>query len=149
MSEQASIGEAATRTGVKTETIRYYERIGLVRKPRRTGGGHRIYDGDELARLGFIRRARELGFPIQEVRGLLNLVDDPGHTCEEVHTVASEHAARVRAKIEDLQAMQSVLDETITQCAGGTIPDCPLISALQPRPGTPASPHAPVTNSDL
>lgn len=133
MTANVTIGEAAKRTGVKTETIRFYERIGLIPAPLRTGGGHRVYDDGRVERLRFIRRARELGFAVQQVRSLLTMVDEPGHTCDEVSALALEHLGSVRRRIEDLRVMERVLAETVTRCAGGTVPHCPIIDALQPH----------------
>ena len=133
MSENISIGEAAERTGVKTETIRFYERVGLIPAPLRTGGGHRVFDAERVERLAFIRRARELGFSVDQVRGLLMMVDEPGHTCGEVSALALGHLESVRQRIGDLRAMESVLTEMLTKCAGGTVPHCPIIETLQPH----------------
>ena len=132
MGEQISIGAAAERTGVKTETIRFYERVGLIPAPLRTEGGHRVYDNERVERLAFIRRARELGFPLDQVRGLFRMVDEPGHTCAEVGALAESHLGTVRSRIADLRAMETVLKEMVASCSGGTVPDCPIISTLQP-----------------
>ena len=127
-----AVGEFSRRTGCNIETIRYYERIGLLPKPRREKGGRfRRYDRDDVARLRFIRRARQLGFTLDEVRGLLRLARRDG---EEVRTeargIAAAHVAGIRAKIADLQAMDRVLTDAICECDGGQRPRCPLIEVL-------------------
>ena len=125
-----SIGKAAQRSGVKVETIRFYERSGLVAAPPRTAGGHRVYDARAVERLGFLRRARELGFTLGQVRELLALADETGESCAAVRTLADGHLAEVRARIADLARMEAVLDDMVARCAGGTVPDCPILEAL-------------------
>ncbi len=124
------IGALSTRTGVNIETIRYYEREGLLPHPPRTAGGHRSYSEDHLKRLTFIRRSRELGFSIADIRGLLALVDGRSYTCGEVKALTLEHAESVRRKIFDLQRMEKMLVEIASGCEGGTVPDCPIIDTL-------------------
>jgi MerR family transcriptional regulator, mercuric resistance operon regulatory protein len=124
------IGALSVRAGVHTETVRYYERIGIMPKPPRTEGGHRIYDADHLKRLTFIRRARGLGFSLEEVRGLLKLVDGGGLTCGEVQGMTLAHAADIRRKIDDLVRMERMLSEMAAQCEGGDVPQCPALDAL-------------------
>jgi MerR family transcriptional regulator, mercuric resistance operon regulatory protein len=127
-----SIGMLATLSGVNLETIRYYERIGLVAPPERTAGGHRQYAEPALRRLVFIRRARELGFGIQAIRVLLDL-SEPGHrSCGDVRTIAASHLAEVRAKIADLIRLESVLAETVSRCAANDpAPNCPVLEMLE------------------
>ncbi len=120
----------AERTGVHIETVRYYERIGLLPAPPRSEGGHRIYDEDLLRRLNFIRRSRELGFTLDEVRGLLLLVDGGDYTCGEVEVLTIAHLGKVRRKLADLKRMEKVLREMIARCEGGEVPECPVIEAL-------------------
>jgi MerR family transcriptional regulator, mercuric resistance operon regulatory protein len=125
------IGELAHRTSCNVETIRYYEGIGLLPPPRRPGGRFRRYDGDDIARLRFIRRARQLGFTLDDVRGLLRLATAEGEdVCAEARRLASTHVAGIRAKIADLQAMELVLSDAIRECAAGQRPTCPLIEVL-------------------
>ena len=124
-----TIGALSSRTGCKVETIRYYEQIGLLPAPPRTGGGHRAYGDAHLRRLSFIRRARHLGFALTEVRTLLGL-SDGGGSCAEVQAVTLDHLAQVRRKIGDLRRLESVLKKMAAQCEGGAIPDCPIIEAL-------------------
>ena len=123
-------GVIAKRTGVNIETVRYYERIGLLPAPPRSKGGHRIYDEDLLRRLNFIRRSRELGFTLNEVRGLLLLVDGGNYTCAEVEALTSAHLGEVRRKLADLKRLEKVLREMVAGCEGGEIPECPVIEAL-------------------
>jgi MerR family mercuric resistance operon transcriptional regulator len=142
----ASIGLAADQSGVSIETIRYYERIGLVPKPRRTSGGRRVYAEDDVRRLAFIRRARALGFSLDEVRGLLALATSPD-ACPEVRELTMAHLARVRARIEELRRLERSLEARVAACADGGRAGCPIIEALAgpaehpgaaPRPFNPA-----------
>ncbi len=125
-----TIGGLSKGTGCNIETIRYYERIGLMPTPPRSQGGHRLYDEEHLKRLTFIRRSRELGFTLKEVRDLLRLVDGGSYTCAEVRTLTLDHAGEVRRKIEDLRKLEDVLKEMAAQCEGGEVPQCPIIDAL-------------------
>jgi MerR family mercuric resistance operon transcriptional regulator len=124
-----SIGELAEHTGVGIETIRYYEREGLLPRVRRTQGGHRLFDDTHLHRLLFIRRSRELGFSGAEVRALLRLVDG-GYTCGEVRDLTLERLTDVRMKIADLRRLEKTLAEISSKCRGGNVPECPVIEAL-------------------
>jgi MerR family mercuric resistance operon transcriptional regulator len=129
-SERIAIGRLSHHTGTNIETIRYYERVGLLPAPARSAGGYRLYGADHLKRLSFIRRARALGFSIGEVRTLLRLADERKRPCAEVRAVAEAHLKDVRAKIGDLKTMERVLTETVARCAKGTGSHCPLIDAL-------------------
>lgn len=120
----------AQRTGCNLETIRYYEKIGVMPDPPRTASGHRIYDDSHVARLRFILRARELGFAIEQIRGLLDLVDGGTQTCAEVKERTERHLADVRAKIADLRRIEKVLASTAAQCSGDEVPECPVLKAL-------------------
>lgn len=124
------IGALSKRSSVHIETIRYYEREGLIPAPPRTPGGHRSYGEDHVRRLTFIRRTRELGFTVEEIRGLLQLVDGGDYTCEEVKEITIRHAEDVKTKIADLRKMESVLRKMASQCAGGSVPECPIIETL-------------------
>ena len=128
-----TIGELSKRTGCIIETIRYYERIEIMPEPPRTEGGHRSYDGDHLKRLTFIRRGRELGFTLQEVRDLLRLVDGGTFTCDEVKALTLDHAAEIGRKIEDLKNLERVLKDMAAQCDRGNVPECPIVEALTRR----------------
>ena len=127
-----AIGELSRQTGCNIETIRYYERIGLLPKARREGGGRfRRYDADDIARLRFIRRARQLGFTLGEVRGLLRLAASDGQNARiEARSLAIAHVADIRAKIADLQAMERVLTDAICACDAGRESRCPLIEVI-------------------
>jgi len=125
-----SIGELGRRTDTKVETIRYYERIGLIPAPARSDGGHRLYGGGHLLRLNFVRRARDLGFTLNEVRALLDLAEQRDRPCTEVREVAAVHLTDVRSKIVSLRAMERVLSDMVARCAEGSTPDCPIIEAL-------------------
>lgn len=127
---KAGIGELSRRTGVNIETIRYYERIGMLPPPPRSSGGRRVYGPEHVARLRFVRRARELGFTLDEVRRLLELAEGGSRSCEEVQAVALDHLERVRAKIADLRRMEATLDAFAARCSENETPDCPIIEAL-------------------
>jgi len=127
---QLAIGELSRRTGCNIETIRYYERIGVLRRPARTEGGFRRYSLNDLRRLAFVRRARNLGFTLDEVRALLRLADRRERSCAAVRNLAADHLNDVRAKIADLKKMERILHGMVLQCADGTLPDCPLIETL-------------------
>jgi MerR family transcriptional regulator, mercuric resistance operon regulatory protein len=123
------IGELSRRTGCNIETIRYYERIGLLREPARSAGRYRVYDGD-VRRLAFIRRARELSFKLDEVRTLLTLSANDEAARADVRELAESHLAEGRAKIADLRAMERVLADAVRRCAAGEALGCPIIDAL-------------------
>lgn len=120
----------ARRTACNLETIRYYEKIGMMPDPPRTGSGYRVYDESHVSRLRFILRARELGFAIEEIRGLLGLVDGGTQTCAEVKERTERHLSDVRAKIADLKRIEKVLAATAAQCSGEQVPECPVLDAL-------------------
>ncbi len=128
------IGELSQATGCNIETIRYYERIGLLRAPARTAGRFRRYSLADTKRLAFVRRARNLGFTLEEVRGLLRLADKRDRSCAEVRDLAAFRLRDVRAKISDLRKMERILRGMVLQCADGTLPDCPLIESLSALP---------------
>ncbi|MGE4302634.1 MAG: helix-turn-helix domain-containing protein [Novosphingobium sp.] len=127
-----TIGELGKATSTNVETIRYYERIGLLAKPERTSGNYRSYGKAELGRLSFIRRARDLGFPLDRVRALLSLSDDRTRNCAMVDALARDHLAEVERKIADLTALRSELSALLDTCDGGTVGDCRIIEALAP-----------------
>jgi len=128
--ERYSIGQLGEQAGVNFETVRYYERIGLMPKPPRTSGGHRVYDRVHLKRLGFIRRSRELGFSLDEIRALLSLVDGGDYTCGEVRDLTLAHLAEVRGKIADLRRLERSLRAMADECTGDQVPECPVIDVL-------------------
>lgn len=129
-----TIGTLSERTGVNIETIRYYERIKLLPSPPRTTGNQRVYDEGHQRRLSFIRRARELGFSIEDIRSLLTLVDRHTVTCGEVQGVAERQLATVRTKIADLRRLERVLKDMTASCAGGAVPECPILDTLFEAP---------------
>lgn len=127
---QLTRGSLANKTGVNAETIRYYEKAGLMPDPPRTTGGHRLYDESLVRRLFFIRRCRELGFTLDEVRELLNLVDEDDYTCADILQNAKAHITKIRGKIRDLRKMENTLKTISSQCSGEDVPECPIIEAL-------------------
>ena len=129
---ELTIGTLAALTGCKPETIRYYEQVGVLSKPARTEGGQRRYEREHHQRLNFVRRARDLGFPLEEVRGLLRLVDEPGHTCAEVEKVARKHLDGVQSRLADLRALEGVLLCRLSP----SVAVAQFHSALSSRPST-------------
>ena len=127
-----TIGQLARKTGVGVETIRFYERQGLVREPARRPSGYRQYPRDEIRRLRFIRRAKELGFTLREIQDLLALTERPDASCAQVRDHAARKLEQVRAKIRDLQAIETALGSLITACPGDSsaLGCCPVLSAL-------------------
>lgn len=128
-----TIGDLGKATGTKVETIRYYERVGLLPKPPRTSGNYRDYGQAELGRLSFIRRARDLGFSLDQVRALLKLSGDQSRDCTGIDRIAEAHLLEVDRKIADLTALRRELKAVIESCDGGTIADCRIVEALGPR----------------
>jgi len=125
-----SIGQLSRATGIHIETIRYYERIGLLPNPPRSRGGHRAFDENHLKRLTFIARARDLGFPLREIRALLSLAERDSFTCDEMRDLTLDHLASIRAKIDDLERLEATLEEVSSKCRGGSTPECPILDAL-------------------
>ncbi len=125
-----AIGQMSRETGVNIETIRYYERIGILPKPDRTAGGNRQYNEDQLKRLNFIRRSRDLGFRLDEIRGLFEMVDRKDFTCGEVHDLTVDHLASVRDKISNLKKLEKALSAMVSECSRGDVPDCPILDTL-------------------
>ena len=112
------------------ETIRYYERIKMLPAPPRTASGRRVYGPAEKRILAFIRRSRELGFTLEEIRALLDLGGPERASCADVHKIASAHLAKVRSKLSDLAKLEAFLSETVARCADGAAPDCPVLDIL-------------------
>lgn len=127
--EEMPIGALSRRTGCAIETIRFYERAGVLPAPRRHGR-YRFYGAGDVGRLVFVRRARELGFTLDEVRALLGLAASDNEVCPDVRELAAGHLAKVRAKLAGLRAMERVLAEAVAQCDAGQQARCPLIDAL-------------------
>lgn len=124
------IGTLSAETGVNIETIRYYEKIGLIPAPPRTEGRQRVYDAIHLKRLTFIRRGRELGFSLDQIRELLGLVRGHDLTCGDVKTMTDTHVTDIRRKVKDLKKLERVLTQLSAQCGGDAVPDCPILEAL-------------------
>ncbi|MBB4612752.1 MULTISPECIES: MerR family transcriptional regulator [Sphingomonadales] len=124
------IGELSRATGTNIETIRYYERIGLLPEPARTAGNYRSYGEAHRTRLAFVRHSRELGFTIEEVRSLLDLADHPERECCEADRIATRHLAQVEEKIGQLVTLRDELSRIIGRCRGGLAADCRVIEAL-------------------
>ncbi|WP_404338139.1 helix-turn-helix domain-containing protein [Sphingomonas sp. MMS12-HWE2-04] len=128
---QVTIGGLSTATGVKIETIRYYERAGLISPPLRTGGNYRSYAPEDVVRLRFIKRTRDLGFRLEEVRALLDISVQQDRDCCEIDALATEHLAEVDRKIADLTSLRQQLSSMIASCRGGTVADCQILEAFQ------------------
>ena len=124
------IGELSRATGTNIETIRYYERIGLLPEPDRTAANYRSYGDAHRARLAFVRHSRDLGFTIEEVRSLLDLSDDPSRDCGEADRIASAHLEQVEEKIAQLTLLRNELTRIVGRCRGGVAADCRVIEAL-------------------
>lgn len=125
-----TIGKLAAAAGINLETVRYYERIKLMPEPSRTASGHRAYERDHLRRLRFIRRARELGFGIEDIRTLLGVAGPSHSSCGEVREIAEAHLITVRDKLADLGKLERILDETVSRCAANSDPSCPVLEML-------------------
>ena len=132
--EPLLIGKLADRTGVNVETIRYYERIGLLPPPPRTQGRHRAYDERHAQRLGFIRRGRELGFSLHDIRTLLELADDRNPACTTAKDVTLRHLTNVRGKIASLRKLERALRDMTDACTPGKQLSCPIIETLSAAP---------------
>ena len=124
-----AIGEAARQSGVSIETIRYYEREGIISKASRTPSGRRVYSRAEIAELQFIKRCRDLGFSIQDAVALRGLAGQPAGACETVERLGRQHLAEVKAKIAELRRLELALGELVANCQGGR-QDCPMLDAL-------------------
>jgi MerR family mercuric resistance operon transcriptional regulator len=131
--EGLTIGKLSELTGVNIETIRYYEKIGMLPPPPRTESGRRIYGPTESRILAFIRRSRELGFSPDEVRTLLRLGGPEKASCREIRQIATHHLDGIRAKISDLRKLERLLSKTVAQCTGTTAPICPVLDILDVR----------------
>ena len=127
------IGELSRQTGVHIETIRYYERIGFVPPPPRGADGRRAFDAEDVKRLCFIKRSRDMGFSQDEVRALLRLADGGAKSCGEVRALAETHLKDIRAKIRDLKKMEAILAVTVSKCTGEGAPACPVLDALSAK----------------
>ena len=124
------IGHLSRATSTKVETIRFYEAKGLIASPARTTSNYRDYGVNDLRRLSFIRRSRDLGFSLDQVRVLLNLSDDGGRSCAEVDAIATKQLVEVERKIADLKSLRKELGSLIRDCRQGTVAECRIIDAL-------------------
>jgi DNA-binding transcriptional MerR regulator len=128
-----SIGQLSKATGVKVVTIRYYEQIRLMPAPLRTDGNYRAYKREHLHRLQFIRRCRDLGFTLDQLRDLLRLSTQAGQACAGVDRITDNHLREIESKIADLKKLASELRRIKNRCSGkGTIADCRILEALSP-----------------
>lgn len=123
--------DLASATGCNLETIRYYETAGIMPPPARTDAGHRTYEATDVQRLRFVMRARELGFSLDDIRGLLGLGDGALQSCAEVKEKTEAHLTDVRAKIADLQRIEALMSRTAALCSGGDRPECPVLDILR------------------
>lgn len=125
-----SIGDLSRLTGVKVATIRYYETVGLLASPARTEGKQRRYRAADVARLNFIRHARELGFEVNDIRELLALSNQPDRSCKEVDVIARRHLSEVNRRIDQLAALRDELRRMVSECGHGRVGECRVIEAL-------------------
>jgi MerR family mercuric resistance operon transcriptional regulator len=130
---QFAIGELSRQTAVLIETIRYYERIGFLPVPERGTNGRRTYNIEDVKRLRFIKRSRDMGFSQDEVRALLRLADGGARSCGEVQALAETHLRDIRSKIRDLRKMELILATTVSKCTGEGAPACPVLDALSAK----------------
>lgn len=129
-SKEYTRGQLARKTGCNLETVRYYEKEGLLPEPARTEKGYRLYDSSDAKRLKFICRCRELGFSISEIRRLLSLVDKNHYTCADICAITQEHITDVKNKIADLNRILKTLQAMAKQCSTGTSTECPILDTL-------------------
>lgn len=125
-----TIGHVARATGTKVQTIRYYEEIGLLPTPPRSEGNRRLYAEADIDRLSFIRHAREFGFPLDAIRDLLSLADNPHQPCDAADAIARRQLGEVARRIARLQALKAELERMVEQCRSGKISDCRVIEVL-------------------
>ena len=130
MTGRLTIGEAAAASGVSAKMIRYYEQIGLIPVADRTAGRYRVYDDQEVHTLRFVRRARDLGFAVDQIAALLALWRDRSRASADVRRVAVDQIAALRARIDELQSMVRTLDHLARHCHGDSRPDCPILDDL-------------------
>lgn len=131
------IGEAAAASGCHLETIRYYERIGLLPRPSRTASGYRAYSAEDVARVRFITRGRDLGFSLDEIRSLLRLAEDSSLSCDDVDALARLHLGDIRQRIAGLTRMARELEQTVRNCTGGQRAACAILASLRHSGVTP------------
>jgi MerR family mercuric resistance operon transcriptional regulator len=134
--DELTIGKLSALTGVNIETIRYYERTKVLPRPPRTVSGRRVYQAADVRTLAFLKRARELGFSLDDVRALLQLGGPERASCREVRRIAAHHLDSIRSKISDLRKLERLLAKTVAQCTGTVAPDCPVLDILDVRRST-------------
>lgn len=142
MARPLTIGRVAEAAGCKVQTVRYYEQIGLLPAPPRSEGNQRLYDAAHVRRLAFVRHARELGFPLEAIRDLLSLADEPSQPCAAADSIARTQLAQVEQRIARLTSLKSELERMITQCQGGPVADCRVIEVLSDHSLCMAEHHA-------
>ncbi len=125
------IGDVARATGTRVETIRWYEKVGLLTAPARSQGNYRLYDRSALDRLIFVRRSRSLGFSLDQIRALLVLAGKGDGPCRAVDTMVEAHIVEIDRKIGDLEALRSRLADRLTTCGRGAVADCHVLEALR------------------
>lgn len=140
MKPSLRIGEVARLSGCSPETIRHYEKVGLLEAPLRSSSGYRVYDIDAVDRLGFIRHGRELGLDLRTIGELLALADHPDADCRAVEGIASKHLQQIEAGIASLQQLAGELRAMVSQCRGGRVAECRIIEALFRRGSEISSP---------
>lgn len=134
---EATIGSVAREAGLGIDTVRYYEREGLLQKPARAANGYRQYPADAVARLRFIRQAKELGFSLNEIKELLSLRVTPGKSCADVRAHAEHKIADVDRRIASLKRVRGVLVKLASACSGkGPVTQCPILEALEREEGS-------------
>lgn len=130
--EPLTIGTVAKRSGIGIETVRFYERQGLIKDPPRSGAGYRMYPEETVARIQFTRRAKDLGFSLREIKELLSLSVSPGTTCQDIKNRAQAKLTDIEEKIQTLQRMKNALKKVSAACHGeGSVSDCPILEALE------------------
>lgn len=134
------ISEAAAASGCHLETIRYYEQIGLLPKPLRTSGGYRNYRPEDVDRLRFVTRGRDLGFSLEEIRSLLRLAEQSDLSCQEVDALARQHLHDIQTKLEDLRRMATELERVVESCSGGERGQCTILGTFRQPPDRKVSP---------
>lgn len=132
MRTNLTIGQLSAAAATPSATIRYYEKIGLLESPLRSDSNYRVYGDEDLTRLTFVRRAREIGFTIDQVRSLLAFSDQGDADCCTVMSLTEQHLAEVEQKIADLIGLKEHLSRLLTSCRGGRVADCRIIDALSP-----------------
>ena len=126
-----TIGQIAQKTQVTPRAIRHYERFGLIETPVRSDSNYRLFDSDSIERLRFISKCRSLGFSIPEIADLIQITDDPDHTCAQVAEVTRQHLELIDAKMKDLADMRLTLKRSLSRCTGEDVPDCAVLDDLR------------------